>query len=341
VAFGCGDGVVQPGEQCDNGPLNSDDPASTATCTTQCVQRAACGSVSGSVAAKIDPKTGHCYVVWPGPLNWSNAEHDCQSRGGTLVNITSAAEDQLVSSIAGATPMWIGLEFDYNPGLSEHWADGEPVSFTHFLPGQPDNGTGGTEFCGTTTPGGWDDVPCGFPATGNLLSSKAFTLGYVCESGCGNGLVEPGEECDPPSSATCTNSCRLRRACTESGAVSSPVNGHCYIPINSNQNYSQALNGCPQGTHLATLGDQSESDSGIQAVGNIANDAWIALRAPSQLGVYQWEALTNELFVSRRFHGFTGNEPNENSTPNCTRITTAGWKDIPCNNNYGILCERE
>jgi hypothetical protein len=341
VPPGCGDGVVATGEQCDNGAANSDDPASNATCTTHCVNRALCGSVTGSVTAKVDPLTGHCYVVWPGPLNWENALHDCQSRGGSLVAISSASENQLVSSIAGSSAMWIGLELDYTPSLVERWVDGETVSFTAFAPNQPDNGSNGAENCGTTTPNGWDDVPCGFPATGNLPTSKAFNLGYVCESGCGNGVVEPGEECDPPSSTTCTNSCTLRRACTESNAISSAVTGHCYIPINNSVDYSHALTSCPSGTHLATLNHLIETDSALLAVASLPGDAWIALRAPSQVGIFQWEAAEADPFQSRRYHGFTGNEPNESSPPACARITGTGWKDISCNNTYGIICERD
>ena len=50
----------------------------------------------------------------------------------------------------------------------------------------------------------------------------------------------------------------------------------------------------------------------------------------------------NDAFNSRRFHGFTGNEPNENSTPACVRVSSGiGWRDINCNNNYDALCERD
>jgi hypothetical protein len=305
------------------------------------VARASCGSVSGAVAAKIDPATGHCYVAWAGPINWASAQRDCQSRGGTLAVVSSAGENTLVAGLAGMTPMWIGLEVNHSPSLALRWVDGETVGFTAFATGQPDNGNGGSpEECGAITPAGWVDDPCGFPATGNLPASKTFALGYVCETGCGNGRVEPGEECDAPG-ATCTASCMTKRACTEPGAVSSPVNGHCYIPVNQSLNYSQALVSCPTGTHLATLGDISESESGLSAVSYLPADAWIALRAPSTLGVYQWEAASSETFLSRRYHGFSGAEPNENSTPNCARETTIGWRDVPCSNTYDILCERE
>jgi cysteine-rich repeat protein len=342
VLASCGDGVVQTGEACDDGTRNSDDPSAAATCTTQCQLRAACGSISGSIAATIDPATGHCYVAWAGPINWATAQHDCQSRGGTLATITSPAENAIVASVAGPSPMWIGLEVDHSTTTTLSWVDGETAAYTNFAAGQPDDGgmSGTPEECGAFTQSGWLDDACGFPATGNLPASKTFALGYVCETGCGNGKVEPGEECDAPG-ATCTKSCMTVRACTEAGAVSSPVNGHCYIPIDTAITYSQALTSCPTGTHLATLGDMSESDSGLKAVSNIPDDAWIALKAPATLGLYTWQEMSAETFLSRRYHGFEGAEPNEATAPNCARESTVGWRDIQCSSDYAILCERE
>jgi hypothetical protein len=309
-----------------------------------CVTRATCGNVNGSVAAKVDPATGHCYIAWAGPLNWATAQRDCQSRGGTLAVITSAGENTLVAGLTNSRTMWIGLELDYTnnmPPAQLSWVDGEMVSFTAFATGQPDDGGGGAfEECGTITPGGWDDLPCGFPPTGTLPSSKSYALGYVCETGCGNGRVEPGEECDPPG-ANCTASCKIKRACSESGAVSSPVNGHCYIPIASSMTYSQALTSCPANTHLATLGDISEGEAGMSAVAALPSDAWIALRAPTTVGLYQWEAPSSQIFLSRRYHGFIGNDPNETTAPNCARETINGWRDISCTSNYDVLCERD
>ena len=341
VVASCGDGVVQAGEQCDDGAKNSDNPTVAAACTTQCAARATCGSVSGSLGAVVDPATGHCYVAWAGPINWASAQRDCQSRGGTLAVIGSAAENTLVGGIAGAGPVWIGLEVGWTPAESLRWVDGEPTTFTAFATGEPNDGGGGApEECGAYAKGGWQDLPCGFPATGNLPSSKSYALGYVCETGCGNGKIEAGEECDRPGNG-CTNSCMQERACTDSNAVSSPINGHCYIPINDSVVYSNASGSCPSGTHLATLGDISESESGLLAVSKLPTDAWIALRAPSNVGQYQWEATSSETFLSRRYHGFTGNDPNESQAPNCARESVTGWRDIGCNAYYAVLCERE
>jgi hypothetical protein len=345
VPASCGNGTVDPGEQCDTGAANSDDPAvTTATCTSMCKSRAPCGTLSGSSAAKIDPSTGHCYVAWPGPINFASAQRDCQSRNGTLAVVSSAAENGIVNSVSGLQQTWIGLEITHGATDSFHWVDGEPYAYSAFAPGEPNNGSangGRAEDCVARTILGWADLPCGFPSTGNLPSSPTFALGFVCESSCGNGVVEPGEECD--GGATCTATCALKRPCTEANGVSSPINGHCYFVQTANANFSNALNNtCPTGTHLATLADIAENESAQKAIAGNGDDAWIALKAPSQLGQYSWQAPSSEAFNSRRFHGFQGNEPNEANTPNCVRLVDGqGWKDIDCGSDYDALCERE
>src|SRR5262249_29492800 len=161
-----------------------------------------------------------------------------------------------------------------------------------FAPGEPNNGAANgnrPEDCVARTLNGWADLPCGFPATGNLPSSPSFALGYVCESSCGNGIQEPGEECD--GGPHCTAHRLLKRSCTEKGGVSSLVNGHCYFIQSGPVNYSTALSAtCPAGTHLATLADIAENEAGMQAISGNLTDAWIALKASSQLGVYAWGA---------------------------------------------------
>lgn len=341
VLASCGNGALDPGEQCDSGPGNSDDPASASTCTSMCRKRAPCGSIAGVTSAKIDPASGHCYLSWPGPLNFASAQHDCQSRGGYLAVVTSATENAIVNAVGGPTQSWIGLEVTHGATDSFQWVDDEPYAYSAFAPGEPNNGNGmRTETCVARGSAGWDDQPCGFPSTGNLPPSTLFALGYVCENSCGNGVVDPGEECD--GGPTCTASCALKRPCLEPNAYSSPINGHCYFTVGANVGYGTALNNtCPAGTHLATLSDLFETAAGLSGMGN-ASDAWIALKAPTTLGLYSWQAPTAEAFESTRYHGFTGAEPNEASAPNCARLRSGiGWADKQCYDPFDALCERE
>jgi hypothetical protein len=339
----CGDGVVDAGEDCDDGAANSDAAADAATCTTACRKRAGCGSLSGASAAQIDAMTGHCYVSWPTKVNWATASRQCESRGGHLAVVTSAAENSRIQTLAGLADRWIGLKIDHGQTARDHWVNGEAVSYTSYAATEPNNG-GGTpepEACGVfdATRGAWDDRPCGFPDTGDLPFSYIYTLGYLCENECGNGVVDPGEGCDPPGPG-CTTSCQKARSCTEPGAVISQVNGHCYFALASAVSFTDALAACPAGTHLATLDEIAESETGSLAVGG--SDAWIALRAATTQGNYLWTVGT-EIFNAQRYHGFASDEPNESiAPPLCARITPLqGWKDRSCDSLYLPLCERE
>jgi Lectin C-type domain len=339
----CGDGVVQAGEACDDGANNSDLPSANAGCTTGCTSRAACGNLTGSEIAALDLQTGHCYVAWPGPVTWASARRQCESRGGHLATITSANENAIIELLSVVDDHWIGLEVDHGQAVRDHWIDGETVGFESFASGEPNNGgsSGHTESCGAfeAMRMAWDDRPCGFPATGLLPSSYAYGIGYICENECGNGAVEPGEGCDE-AGPNCTSTCQTMVPCTEAGGVVSPVNGHCYFALPSLVTFDQAMSACPSGTHLATLDSIAESEAGALAVGG--SDAWIALTASVTQGDYAW---TNgsDVFDSTRYHGFSGDEPNDTAAaPYCTRITpVSGWKDQQCTLTHPTLCERD
>jgi cysteine-rich repeat protein len=340
VATSCGDGIIEAGEQCDDGPGNSDAPASsTAACTSACQLRAACGDLTGALGAAIDPQSGHCYVAWPGPLNWESARGDCQSRGGDLASLTSMGEDALVKSIAGGTiRYWLGLYSPPSAPAAFHWVTGEALGYSAFAPGQPDN-LGGDEWCIVYDPlTGWRDVPCGWPSTGLLPYAGLNTAGYVCESGCGNGVVESGEDCDPPGS-TCTSTCRNRATCTETGGVVSPVSGHCYFTLPTPLDYATAKTSCPAGTHLAVLDGPAETTAGLGAA---SSDAWFALRAASVTASFAWDASTTDVFDPTRYHGFLDPDPDELTPPTCVRLKIGyAWADQACSYAHLPLCERE
>src|SRR5581483_3654744 len=330
AAPACGDGVIDIGEQCDDGAANSDAPSAAAKCTTQCRARASCGALAGSTAQAIDPASGHCYVAWPGPLSWQAAARACESNGGALASITSSAEDTLVRGLASA-PSWIGASSPLDKAQFTTWVSGEPIAYTGFAPGQPSNGA--KKECLAIAAAGWQNDACGWPTSGNLQASAAHAAPYVCESACGNGAVDPGEECDPPGAA-CTASCKKIRACTEPGAVSSTVNGHCYFLAGTAAAYATAKLACPAGTHVATLNAPEETDAAITAS---TAQAWIALTGTP--GNFAWES--GEDFNSRRYHGFIAGEPNTANAPVCVRVVPGGWADQPCSSTFVTLCERE
>jgi len=91
---------------------------------------------------------------------WKQAQAQAVSFGGNLVTVNDAAENQfLVNSFGGTEQLWIGLTDEVVEGQFK-WVNGEAVTYTNWLGGQPDN-SGGAEnyaqiFGGTN--GQWNDL---------------------------------------------------------------------------------------------------------------------------------------------------------------------------------------
>lgn len=89
---------------------------------------------------------GHFYdVVVDQQASWDQAKAASAGLGGYLVAITSAEEQQFVESLllSGGFPSggyWIGLR-EVTEGVYV-WDNGEPLAYTHWYPGEPNNGWG-------------------------------------------------------------------------------------------------------------------------------------------------------------------------------------------------------
>src|ERR1051326_3754115 len=90
----------------------------------------------------INPANSHIYYLLS-QNTWSNAEAEAVSLGGHLATIRNAAEDSWVYSTfcAYGGALWIGLT-DREKPFQFTWTSGEPVSYTNWGGGQPDNGNG-------------------------------------------------------------------------------------------------------------------------------------------------------------------------------------------------------
>ncbi len=137
----------------------------------------------------VNPANGHVYYLLS-QNTWNNAEAEAVAVGGHLTTIRNAAEDRWVYSTFGAYggALWIGLT-DREKVFAFTWASGEPLSYTNWGGGQPDNGTGGVEFYAhmwpagsrSPAPGKWNDYGnaddvLGFPLYGVAEISPASVV---------------------------------------------------------------------------------------------------------------------------------------------------------------------
>jgi cysteine-rich repeat protein len=211
VTPGCGDGVVNAPEACDDG-----NAVETDGCTSQCVVAALCDSTAlpGADQFAVDPATGHCYASFDDDqTTFADAYTACGTVGGYLVTIGSAAEQALAHSVQNtAQNPWIGAFDDGNTTDAVFdWVTDEPFTFTSFATGQPDDdsGLGGGGDClhMVDAAGAWNDTNC------NITT---FVVGRICEVEpvpCGDSVLQTSrmEECDDGNntsgdgcSATCT-----------------------------------------------------------------------------------------------------------------------------------------
>ena len=127
--------------------------------------------------------SNHRYVLFTDSLNWKAAEEKCESLGGHLVTINSAAEQQYIenllanSDLSSGKDIWIGLSRENNE--FQTWVTGEDVLYSNWGDPQPDN-LGGSQNYGVIVNGSrqggsyhieqyqWDD---------NSDSSRP----YICE----------------------------------------------------------------------------------------------------------------------------------------------------------------
>ncbi len=110
----------------------------------------------------LNSANGHRYeVITCGA--WSQCDAAARAKGGNLVTIRSAAENTwLLNNIfnASSNVMFIGL---FKTGSTWSWSSGEPVSYTAWRPGTPDNFGGNQNFAHLSTGySQWDDVADAF-----------------------------------------------------------------------------------------------------------------------------------------------------------------------------------
>ncbi len=101
---------------------------------------------------------GHRYVRTPEPCLWAEAVAWAQSLGGHLVTISSQAENDWVWPTFGGPDhdLWMGLS-DFAEEGRWVWTSGEPVTYTNWDPGEPNN-LGGEDYGNLFKGGIWNDT---------------------------------------------------------------------------------------------------------------------------------------------------------------------------------------
>ncbi len=131
-------------------------------------QPAKAGAVADAAlgqAARTITWEGHTYARYDLALSWSMAKTFCETAGGHLATETSKREKAIIAQLLNDAPgetYWLGAT-DSDWTGSWQWVTQEPLSFTDWAKGQPDNSTGtyaeGEHFLEISKQGdGWNDA---------------------------------------------------------------------------------------------------------------------------------------------------------------------------------------
>lgn len=129
-----------------------------------------CLTTSAAEAGVITSATygGHTYYLLTSS-SWTDAQAEAVTLGGNLVTINDAAEQAFVFNTFGAfggvnRELWIGLNDAAAEGTFV-WVSGEPVTYTNWSPGEPNN-FNNEDYGGIFAPGDplgrdgrWNDYP--------------------------------------------------------------------------------------------------------------------------------------------------------------------------------------
>ncbi len=226
-----------------------------------------------TLCTAVHPTSGHSYHLLE-HSDWITAEATARALGGHLATINNQAEDDWLLANFGECPagtdneLLIGFH-DSNVEGSFEWTSGEPVSFTNWGPGEPNDyggaedythmryatsGTGWNDFGGTGGPAFHGVVEIssppgarycfGTPGSGTPCPCNNDNDESVPESGCANGVYASGAQLNGCGTARLTDDTFVLYS---SGLV--PSNAGLYFQANNDRSP-----GVPWGDGLSCAG---------------------------------------------------------------------------------------
>lgn len=132
-------------------------------------------NVSCSLEKTFD-YNGHRYEVYTNNVDWQTAKRFCEQKGGHLVTITSANENNAIkSNVNGLSNerYWLGLT-DIDLQSTWKWITGESFSYKNWTSGEPNNNAGIESYAEfNVSSGKWNDL-LGFACV-------SLNIGFICE----------------------------------------------------------------------------------------------------------------------------------------------------------------
>ncbi len=151
---------------------------------------------------------GHYYYCSTQPATWNSAKASCIANGGYLAAINNASENAFLANILTIQSAYIGLSDESTEGVFQ-WCNNEPVTYTNWYPGQPNNYNGAQDYVEMLSDGTWNDqyntaaleyimeIPgcvnvtqtAGPPSGSVFTTGTTTTISYEATDGCGNATT--------------------------------------------------------------------------------------------------------------------------------------------------------
>ncbi|SRX53805.1 HYR domain-containing protein [Aequorivita sp. CIP111184] len=141
---------------------------------------------------KLGAYNGHTYYVSNNPMNGSAAFADALSNGGYVATINDAAENTYINNAVLATIPGLDVLLGLNDLATEgsfEWQNGDPLGYTNWNAGEPNDAGGNEDYAVMFTTGLWNDVQevtphryvleidATFEQTAGLPSGSTFPVG--------------------------------------------------------------------------------------------------------------------------------------------------------------------
>lgn len=135
---------------------------------------------------------GHRYYKSNATMTWTQARTQCEQRGGHLLTLGNAAENEFVYPLAGEN-CWLGFTDEVSEGVWA-WVNGEPVTYTAWHAGEPNNYGAGEDYSAyyITFGNQWADIDANQPYYA-LLEIDSENLPSLLSFSPACGTLNPGD----------------------------------------------------------------------------------------------------------------------------------------------------
>ncbi|XP_056147018.1 macrophage mannose receptor 1 [Lampris incognitus] len=265
-----------------------------------------------------------CYLMEETSRTWSDAKAFCKGQGGFLLHIGDIYEQShFTVMLSGKTGFWwIGLRArgGAGGGIDYIWDNGDPLTFTHWDRGQPDNGDATCVAMSTATVGGfWDDKSC--------LEQSSF----ICEKHRPD-ISPPPKPPTPPG-----------HGCAD-GWGGLPYFRNCYklfhnVDYHQKKSWGAAREDClSRGADLVSI--HSQEEEAFLALYSNASSKWIGLKNNPTEGGYSWSDNTPLAHTNWGPGEPNNHEGREDCVEMVTNIngTYSWWNDLNCDAHQDWIC---